>query len=187
MIILWSRRLWEMFVRFSPLAAAMSLALLTVSSVSHGQRPDDVIDARSLALLAQGQAAIRAAQWDQATDFLESALVVDPRNRAAYLRLAEVARARGLNGKAIRLYREALALEPNDTRALGGQGEAMVAKGAVEKARENLARIKTLCATTCAEAQTLTAAITKGPPQEVVAAQAVAPKPSVSERQDAQP
>jgi Tfp pilus assembly protein PilF len=178
------RRLWEILVRFTPVAAAVSLALLTVSSVSHGQRPEEPIDARSLALLEQGVAAQRIGQFDQATDLLESALVVDPRNRAAFLRLAEVARTRGLTGKAIRLYREALVLEPNDVRALGGQGEAMVAKGAVEKARENLARIKTLCTANCAEAQTLAAAIAKGPPQEVVAAQAVAPKPTVS---DAQP
>lgn len=168
-------------MRYTPVAAAIGLALLTVSSVGHGQRPDDQIDARSLALMEQGIAAQRASNWDAATDALESSLVVDPRNRRAFIHLAEVAKARGLQGKSIRLYREALALEPNDLSALAGQGDAMVAKGAVEKARENLARIRTLCTGACTEATTLAAVIAKGPPPAVVAAQAVAPTPSVTE------
>lgn len=174
-------------MRITPVAAAISLALLTVSSVGHGQRADDVIDPKSLALMEQGVAAQKAGNWNAATDALETALVVDPRNRAAYLRLAEVAKASGLTGKSIRLYREALALEPNDVAALAGQGDAMVAKGAVEKARENLARIKALCTTACPEATVLAASIAKGPPVAAVAAQAVAPKPSPAEKENAQP
>jgi hypothetical protein len=69
------------------------------------------------------------------------------------------------------MYREALALEPNDVAALAGQGEAMVQKGAVERAKANLARIKTLCKTACAPATTLAAVIAKGPPPAVVTAQ----------------
>ncbi|RHW16416.1 hypothetical protein D1610_16330 [Sphingomonas gilva] len=174
-------------MRFTPIAAAISLTLLTVSSVSHGQRADDVIDPRSLALMEKGVAAQKAGDLKGATDALETALVVDPRNRQAFLRLAEVAKAQGLTGKSIRLYREALTLEPNDLKALAGQGDAMVAKGAVEKARENLARIKALCTSACPEATTLASSIAKGPPQAVVAAQTVAPKPTAEETEDAQP
>lgn len=179
--------LLETIMRLSPVAAAISLALLTVSSVGHGQRADDVIDPRSLALMEQGVVAQKAGNWDAATDALETSLVVDPRNRAAFLRLAEVAKARGLTGKSIRLYREALTLEPNDLAALAGQGDSLVAKGAVEKARENLARIKALCASQCPEATTLAAVIAKGPPVSAIAAQAIAPKPTAGETEDAQP
>ena len=94
---------------------------------------DAQIDSRSLALLQQGRAAQAAGNLEGANDALESALAVDPRNREAFVLLAEIARVRNLPGKAIRLYREALLLEPNDLAALRGQGEAMVAKGAVER------------------------------------------------------
>ena len=151
-------------MRFTPVAIAASLALVSISTSLHGQRPDDQIDARSLALLQQGKAAQAAGNLDGATDLLETAVTVDPRNRQAFIALANVAEARGLPGKAIRLYREALLLEPNDIDALTGQGEAMVAKGAVERARQNLTRVKTLCKGACPQATTLASVIAEGPP-----------------------
>ncbi|KQN94424.1 hypothetical protein ASE95_00755 [Sphingomonas sp. Leaf231] len=151
-------------MRFTAIAMAASLALVSISTVLHGQRPDDQIDARSMALLQQGKAARTAGNLDVATDLLESAVAVDPRNRQAFVALAQVADGRGLPGKAIRLYREALLLEPNDVTALSGQGEAMVAKGAVERARQNLAKVRTLCKGGCPQATTLAAVIAKGPP-----------------------
>ncbi len=160
-----------MLMRISPPVLALALALSCVSSSSLGQKPDDQINPRSLALLQQGEAARRAGNFPAANDALETALAVDPRNRAAFIALAAVARQQDLPGKAIRLYREALTLEPNDTAALAGQGEAMVQKGA-ERARINLTRIKTLCKVECGPATTLAAAIQKGPPPAVVTAQA---------------
>lgn len=152
-------------MRITAISAAVALVVLTVSTGLQAQRPDDQIDPKSLALLQQGRAAQAAGNIDGANDLLESALAVDPRNREAFVVLAEIARGSGLPGKAIRLYREALALEPNDLAALRGQGEAMVAKGAVERAKENLAKIKTICgAGACNDATTLAAVIAKGPP-----------------------
>ncbi len=168
----------ETIMRFSSVAAAAALALVSISTSLHGQRPDDQVDARSLALLAKGKAAQASGNYDAATDALETALAVDPRNRQAFVVLAEVARARGLPGKAIRMYREALLLEPNDVAALKGQGEAMIDKGALASAKDNLAKIKTICAkTACTEATTLAAEIAKGPPP-ALASQSVKPKPS---------
>lgn len=151
-------------MRFAPLALAATLATVSLSASLHGQRPDDQIDARSLQLLADGRAQRAAGNLDGATDTLETAVAVDPRNRAAFTVLAEVAETRGLPGKAIRLYREALMLEPSDRGALAGQGEALVAKGAMAQARENLAKLKTLCKGACPEATSLAGAIAKGPP-----------------------
>ena len=164
-------------MRFSSVAIAASLALVSISTSLYGQRPDDQIDARSMALLAQGRAAKAAGNLDGASDALESAVAVDPRNRQAFIVLAEVAEARGLSGKAIRFYREALTLEPNDQTALKGQGEALVAKGAMARAKENLAKLRTLCKSDCAQANALAAVIAKGPPP-VATAQAVPPKPT---------
>lgn len=163
-------------MRFTPVAIAASLVLASVATSLSAQRPDDQIDSRSLALLQQGKAARAAGNLDGATDLLETAAAVDPRNRQAFILLAEVAEARGLPGKAIRLYREALLLEPNDVDALKGQGEAMVAKGAVERARQNLTRVRQLCKGACPQATALAATIAKGPP--VTTAQ-VAPAASV--------
>jgi Tfp pilus assembly protein PilF len=162
----------EFLMRLTPIALSVAFALATMASAGHGQRPDDQIEARSVALLQEGQALTAAGKHNEAIDTLESALVVDPRNRAAYVALARVAQAQKLPGKATRLYSEALALEPNDVSALAGQGEALVQRGAVERAKRNLERIKTLCRTPCPQATTLAAVIAKGPPPEVVTARA---------------
>lgn len=161
-------------MRYTSVAVAAALALLTVATAVEGQHGDSVIDARSLALLAKGRAAQAAGNLDVATDTLETAVAVDPRNRAAFVALAQVAQARGLPGKAIRRYREALALDPDDVGALRGQGEALVAKGAVVRAKDNLARIRTVCGKRpCPELASLSARIAKGPP--VVTASAAVP------------
>ena len=165
-------------MRFSPTALVLALCIATLSSSSFGQRRDDQIDPRSLALLHQAEALRTAGNLSGAQDMLESALAIDPRNRGAYVALGRVAQGQGLPGKAIRFYRDALALDPNDTIALSGQGEAMVQKGAVERARVNLARINQLCKGNCPPALALNAAIAKGPPAEVVTAQATTKVPA---------
>jgi Tfp pilus assembly protein PilF len=162
----------ENLMRLMPIALATALALATMGSAGHGQRADDQIDARSLSLLQQGQALTASGQFNEAVDALETALVVDPRNRAAYVALARVAQAQKLPGKAIRLYSEALKLEPNDVNALAGQGEALVQRGALERAKRNLERLRVACKGPCPQATTLAAVIAKGPPPEVLAAQA---------------
>lgn len=173
----------EMLMRFSPVAIAMSLTLLVVSSGAIGQKADDQINPKSLALLAEGQSALKAGNLTAANDALETALALDPRNRAAFVALGRVAQAQQLPGKAIRMYFEALSLEPNDVSALSAQGEAMVQKGALERARANLARVKALCKSECAPATELAAAIAKGPPPAVVAAQtATKVPPKVEEK-----
>ena len=158
-------------MRFSPVAIALSLTLLAVSSGVNGQKADDQINPKSMALLAEGQTALRAGNLTAANDALETALAIDPRNRGAFVTLGRVAQAQQLPGKAIRMYFEALSLEPNDVNALSAQGEAMVQKGAVERARANLLRVKTLCKAECAPATQLAAAIAKGPPAAVLTAQ----------------
>jgi tetratricopeptide (TPR) repeat protein len=164
--------LLELAMRFTPPALGIALLLATVSSVGLSQKPDSVIDPRSMLLVTQAKAELAAGRFDTANDALESALAVDPRNRGAFALLAEVAQKQGLPGKAIRLYRESLLIEPNDIAALAGQGEAMVAKGAVTKAKENLARIKVLCVGACPDGVRLAGVIEKGPPPVVQSAQA---------------
>lgn len=173
-------------MRLSPYALALSLALATVSSSGVGQRPDSQIDPRSLALLGRAEALRSAGDFAGANDLLETALAIDPRNRGALIALGRVAAGQKLPGKAIRYYREALVLDPNDVTALAGQGEAMVQKGAVERARVNLVRINQLCKGSCPASALLTAAIAKGPPPAVVTAQATTAVPPKGQEQATQ-
>lgn len=158
-------------MRLTPIVLSLAIAGATLASAGMGQRPDDQIDPRSEALLQQGEQAAAAGRHNEAIDYLESALAVDPRNRGAYIALGRVAQMQRLPGKAIGLYADALKLEPNDVDALGAQGEAYVQRGAVDRARANLDRVRTLCAQPCPQAQQLAAAIERGPPPEVLAAQ----------------
>jgi Tfp pilus assembly protein PilF len=164
----------ERIMRTSSLTIAAALAVTCMATSLQGQKAAPPIDARSLQLTTQARAARSAGNLDGAADLLETALAVDPRNEVALVTLGEVATARGLPGSAVRYYREALLLDPADTAALRGQGEALVDKGAVHLAEANLARIKALCkAAACPDAAPLAAAIAKGPP--VATAQVVTP------------
>lgn len=116
----------------------------------------------SVAWVSRGDAALAGRSLEAAVDSYEAALAADPRNRAAFVGLARVAEAQGLPGKAIRLYREALQIEPNDLVALEGQSVALARRGAIERAKANLERIRVLCAQPCAPASRVSAAIARG-------------------------
>jgi Tfp pilus assembly protein PilF len=161
----------EKLMRISLVATAAALALVSVSTALHSQKPDNQIDARSLEWLAKGKAAAAAGKLDEATDDIQTALAVDPRNRAAFVALGDVAHQRGLNGTAIRHYRDALLLDPNDVAAIGGEGQALLAKGAVTQAKADLAKLQKLCKGACPEAHELAAVIAKGPPVTALAQQ----------------
>ena len=167
-------------MRLTPIALSAAIMLGTMASAGFSQKPDDQVDARSVALSQQAAALNGLGRYAEATDLLESALAVDPRNRAAYIGLAKAAQGEKLPGKAIKFYFEALKLEPNDVNALAGQGEALVQRGAVERAKQNLERIRTLCHNNCPQMQQLAAVIAKGPPAEVVTAQR--PEPPTPQR-----
>ncbi|MVZ97237.1 tetratricopeptide repeat protein [Sphingorhabdus sp. IMCC26285] len=174
-------------MRFSPAAIALSLTLAMISSAGISGRADDDIDPQSIALLQSGNDALKAGQVEDAIGWYETALAVDPRNRAAYVAMAGAVRKQGLNGKAIRFYKEALEIEPNDQMALGGQAEAMIAKGAIEPARKNIARLKMLCRSECADVDKLAIAATKASEKSQMQASAVEIKPSVGDVPESKP
>ena len=150
-------------MRFTPHVVIAGVAALLLASPVVGQKPDNQINPTSLELLKEGEAHLAAGRFVEADDALETALVVDPRNRAAFIALARVAQKQKLFGQAIRFARKALALEPNDREALAVQGEAMVELGAVARARENLTRLQKLCPGGCPQVAQLSAAISRGP------------------------
>ena len=129
-----------------------------------GQRADDQVRPKSVALQHQARDLVGAGKLEQAEDLLETSLAVDPRNRGAFVDIARVAEKQHLYGKAIRMTNKALMLEPNDPDAIAVQGEAMVEMGAIARAQANLTKLQQICgAKGCPQIAQLTAAISRGP------------------------
>ena len=165
-------------MRYAPAALALSLVVAVTASVSMGAERQP--DPRAAALVAEGKSQLAAGQVETAVDSFEAALAVDPGYTAVYLDLGEAARAQGLQGKAIRYYREALERDPKNLAALSGEGQAMLEKGAVDKAKRNLAQLQSLCGGSCSQAQQLATAIENHPVKPILTAEAVAPEPVVT-------
>jgi tetratricopeptide (TPR) repeat protein len=165
----------ETLMRYAPAAAALSLALALSASVGFaGPRQ---AAPRAAVLIAQGDAALKMGDAQGAADAFEAALAVDPGHTPILLHLAAAARASGMQGKAIRYYREAQEREPKNLDALAGEGAALAEKGALAKAREKLAQVEKACGkAACAPAQVVTAAIARGPAIRIQTAEAVVPE-----------
>ncbi|HEX7874242.1 MAG TPA: tetratricopeptide repeat protein, partial [Sphingobium sp.] len=93
-------------MRFTPAAVSLAVLLAVSSSISHGQKPSS-LDPRSIQWSERGVAAFAGGNLDGATDAYETSLALDPRNRVAYVGLAQIAQSQELPGKAIRYYDEA--------------------------------------------------------------------------------
>ena len=150
-------------MRLSPIVLLCGLAASSMAVPVSGQRADDQVNPHSVALLKKGEALADAGKFVEADDALEAALVLDPKNRAVFVAMANVAMKQKLYGQAIRFTNRALQLEPTDRAALSLQGQAMVEAGAAARARETLAKLQKLCTSGCPEAATLSAAIARGP------------------------
>lgn len=166
-------------MRYTPAALALSLLAAVTSSVGYGAPYEP--NPRSVTLVEQGRTALNAGRTQDAIDSFEAALVVDPGYVAVYIDLAEAARKSGLQGKAIYYYRSALDREPGNLAAISGEGEALLEKGAVEKARRNLAKLESLCGGNCAETRELARALEKGPSAAVLTAEAITPETVVTQ------
>lgn len=150
------------------------LAALGASAAFAAPAPQaDTVLPASVQLAQAGYAELAKGQPQAAIDSFESALAIDPRNRLAYIGMARASQTQGLSGKAVKYYREALQLEPNDLAALQGQGEALALRGAKAAAQANLERIRQLCKGECAPAKAVATAIATAPKQVATATPAV--------------
>ena len=163
-------------MRYTPVALSR---LVAVTGSMGSAKVSASVDPRAQGLLQQGRAELARGDVESATDNFEAALAIDPGSIDTYLALGDAARRSGLQGKAIHYYRVALDRDPNNLAAISGEGGAMVEKGALDKARSNLARLEGLCGKSCAETTQLAGAIAKGPAPRVVSADAVKPDPVV--------
>lgn len=140
-----------------------------LSAAAFAAQADDVIKPASVRFAAEGHAALGRGQANAAYDSFETAVAIDPKNREAFIGMARASQALGFPGKAVKFYREALQIEPNDLTALEGQGEALIQRGAKARAQANLDRIRQLCKSDCAPATKLAALIAKAPATTAVA------------------
>jgi len=163
--------LQEFLMRFTPAGLALSLVLATAASVGHSATPQP-LDPRAAVLVREGQTALSGGNVEGAIDAFEAAMAIQPGSTQITLHLAEATRRQGMQGKALHYYREALERDPQNLDAIAGEGAALVEKGAIEKARRNLARLQSLCGRSCTQAAALAARIERGPAERVVTAEA---------------
>ena len=163
-------------MRLSPLVLAFGLAASSLAVPVIGQKPDDQVAPKSVEFLKKGETALAAGKLIEADDAFETALAIDPRNRAAFVAMARVAVKQKLYGQAIRLTNKALSLEPTDRDALAVQGTAMVELGASSRAREVLAKLQKVCTQGCPQYAELNAAIVRGPSLAQAKPPATSPK-----------
>ena len=78
-------------MRLTPIALSAAIMVATLATAGFSQKPDNQVDARSVALTQQAEALNAQGHYSEARDLLESALAVDPRNRGAYVGLAHSA------------------------------------------------------------------------------------------------
>ncbi len=138
----------ELFMRFAPVSLVLSTLVALTASAGQSAAPE-VVDPRAMALEAQGQAAMAMGDFDRATDGFEAALAVSPGSARLVMDLAEVARRQTMPGKALHYYRAVLERDPANLEALAGEGQALADKGALDKAKRNLARLESICGDAC--------------------------------------
>jgi Tfp pilus assembly protein PilF len=168
----------DILMRFAPVALVLSAALAITASSSHSA-PGEALDPRAAALEAEGRVSLSAGDVDKALDGFEAALAIQPGSNRITLDLADAARVQGMQGKALHYYRRVLTIDPHNLDALAGEGEALAEKGALEKARVNLARLESLCGKTCDVSQRLSVAIAKGAAPKMVSAADLPSKPEI--------
>lgn len=161
-------------MRFAPVSLVLSALAALTASAGQSAAPE-VLDPRAIALEAQGQAAMAMGDFDRATDGFEAALAVSPGSTKLVMDLAEVARRQTMPGKALHYYRAVLERDPSNVEALAGEGQALADKGALDKAKRNLARLEQICGDACPPTRHLASVIDAAQGT----GQGVAPQPHV--------
>ena len=115
-----------------------------------------------VALLTDARASIAGKKWTDAITTLQAAAAIEPSNADVQNLLGYSNRNNGDYPAALRYYAAALTIDPNHTGALEYQGVAFLKVGQPAKARANLARLKTICGTSCGEYKDLAAALKSG-------------------------
>jgi Flp pilus assembly protein TadD len=158
----------EKIMRFTPASILLASMLALSASSGTGKKAPAAVAATPASTkmwMDRGAAALSSGDTAQARGAYETALLLSPGDPNIYFALGQIARAQKLPGKAIKYFADVQRLDPKNQLAVQGEGLAMMEKGATESARETLAKLKTLCKSSCAVAEPLASAIAAGPPK----------------------
>ncbi|MDO8358697.1 MAG: tetratricopeptide repeat protein [Devosia sp.] len=152
---------WNRVAGIAALVAALTIAqpALAIDTGGGDSGGTAQTTAPAAPTLATARADIKAKNWTQAIADLKSIIAGGGGNADAYNLLGYSYRNAGSYELAGRAYAKALKLDPEHTGALEYQGVLFVKLGQLDKANANLARIKTICGTSCEEYEDLAKAI----------------------------
>lgn len=141
-------------------ALSVTLAVLAVPSAGRAAGvTSDNAHSVSAYLMQRGIEAFNADKATQAIDYLEHAVVAHPKNARAFAWLGKSHERAGRRDRAMKHYTTALAIDPDDLKALQWAGEAALADGKAEDAARNLERLRRLCSGRCPEFRALNTAV----------------------------
>ena len=141
-------------------AAALALVLAMSPAIAVDTGGDDTsVSTPAVPTLKQARADIEAKNWTAAIKKLSLIVEADPSSADAYNLLGYSFRNAGNAKRAMQAYNRALKLNPKHTGALEYQGVLYVKLGDLAKASANLAKLKTICGTSCEEYEDLAKAI----------------------------
>jgi tetratricopeptide (TPR) repeat protein len=138
------------------------IALAALFAVPFAVRAADSPPAANGPDLRAVRAELKAKKYDAALAELK-VLVVNNPIPDVYSLLGFALRKTGDRPQAMIYYRKALDMDPAHRGALEYQGELYVEIGQIDKAKENLAKLKHLCSFGCEEAEDLQEAIEHAP------------------------
>jgi len=139
------------------LLAAFALPLPVLAVDTGGN--DTTTTAPTVPTLDEARADIKAKKWDDAIAKLTKIVAANPQSADAYNLLGYSLRNAGNLKRAGQAYDTALKLDPSHKGALEYQGVLFVKLGETDKAKANLAKLKTLCGIDCEEYEDLAEAI----------------------------
>ncbi|HWA18672.1 MAG TPA: tetratricopeptide repeat protein [Devosia sp.] len=134
-----------------------SLPTLAVDTGGNGGSNDS--SSVNVPSMSEARADINAARWKSAIAKLKLIIADNGSNADAYNLLGYAYRNLEDYKRAGQYYARALKLDPNHTGALEYQGILFVKLGELDNAKANLAKLGTICGTSCEEYEDLAKAI----------------------------
>jgi len=144
------------------LAVTVTIPPITIPIVTPAQGASDPGPGDQSPYLTNARALIKAKKYDAALADLK-VVVVAHQNADVYTLLGHAYWKTGDRANGMLYYNKALELMPTHRGALEYQGELYVAMGQMDKARGNLAKLKTICPFGCEELSDLSEAIEHAP------------------------
>lgn len=141
------------------LATVLAPAVMAAGSPSTSSRPAPTRQAAQPSDFELGVKAVQARDFERALPLFEKVTRAEPRNADAWNYLGFSQRQLRHFDQSLAAYQKALALNPNHRGAIEYLGELYLDLGEPDKAREQLAKLQSLCPKGCSEFDDLSKAV----------------------------